>query len=154
MTLMQVISAVEAAAMRQKSLRMIVRNDIFRLNTYADARYGVFGWTQGQHSGSAADDLMSWSFTFFYVDRLTEDGGNETEVQSVGIETLRNIIAALRGAGLEADSWTFETFTQRFMDECAGVFCSVTLTAPIGWTCEETWPDFRRSDFNKDFLII
>lgn len=154
MTLMQVIGAVEAVASRQPAVRMIVRQDIFRLNTYADARYGVFGWTQGRHSGSASNDLMSWSFTFFYIDRLTEDGGNETEVQSVGIETLHNVLMGLRGMGLEAETWTFDTFTQRFLDHCAGVFCGVTLTAPVGWVCEETWPDFRRSDFNKDFLII
>lgn len=154
MTLMQVIKAIEAAAIRQPAVRMIVRSDIFRLNGYADAEYGVFGWTQGQHSGSASGDLMSWRFTFFYVDRLTEDRGNETEVQSVGIETLRNVLLGLREMGLEAESWTFDTFTQRFMDECAGVFCGVTLTAPVGWTCEDTWPDFSDGDYNNDFLIL
>ena len=154
MTLMQVIGAVEAVASRQPAIRMIVRNDIFRLNTYADARYGVFGWTQGQHSGSAANDLMSWRFTFFYIDRLNESGRNEVEVQSVGIETLRNVLLGLRDMGLEADVWTFDTFTQRFLDHCAGVFCGVTLTAPVGWVCEETWPDFGAKDFNKDFLTI
>lgn len=141
MTLMQVIKAIEAAAMRQPAVRMIVRNDIFRLNGHAAAEYGVFGWTQGQHSGSASGDLMSWRFTFFYVDRLTEDGSNVTEVQSVGIETLRNVLIGLRGMGLEADTWTFDTFTQRFLDECAGVFCGVTLTAPVGWTCEDVVMD-------------
>lgn len=141
MTLLQVIRAVEVAAMRQPAVRMIVRQDIFRLNGRADAEYGVFGWTQGQHSGSASNDLMSWRFTFFYVDRLTEDGRNVTEVQSVGIETLRNVLLALRGMGLEAETWTFDTFTQRFLDQCAGVFCGVTLTAPVGWTCEDSIND-------------
>lgn len=154
MTLREVIRAIEVVAIAQPGVGMVVRNDIFRLNACPDARYAVFGWTQGQHSGSASNDLMSWRFTFFYIDRLNESGRNEVEVQSVGIETLRNVLLGLRDMGLEADAWTFDTFTQRFLDHCAGVFCGVTLTAPVGWVCEETWPDFRAKDFNKDFLII
>ena len=49
MKLLDVIRIMEVAAGTQPAVNMIVRNDIFRLNTYADARYGVFAWTQGQH---------------------------------------------------------------------------------------------------------
>ena len=137
MTLREVIRAIEAVAIAQPGIGMVVRDDIFRLNACPDACYAVFGWTQGQHSGSAANDLMSWRFTFFYIDRLTENGRNEMEVQSTGIEVLRNVLRQLADMGITADSWTFDTFNQRFADECAGVFCSVTLYAPVSWTCPE-----------------
>lgn len=137
MTLREVIRAIEAVAIAQPGVGMVVRNNIFRLNACPDARYAVFGWTQGQHSGSAANDLMSWRFTFFYIDRLIENGRNELEVQSTGIEVLRNVLRQLADMGITADSWTFDTFNQRFADECAGVFCGVTLYAPVGWTCAD-----------------
>ena len=86
MTLFETIRAIEAAASRQPSVNMIVRNDVFRLNAAPAARYGVFAWTQQQHV--LTDDLMTFAFSLFYVDRLTEDKRNELEIQSVGVATL------------------------------------------------------------------
>ena len=151
MTLVETIQVIERIAAQQPSVNMIVRNDVFRLNTIPDAKYGVFCWTQREHS--IAEDLCSYSFVFFYVDRLTEDRGNELEVQSVGIQTLDNIIRTLNEMGVWSEgTWTAQTFNQRFLDECAGVWATVRLQVPQGWTCAEGWPDFG-DDFSDDFRI-
>lgn len=153
MTLIETIKAVERIAAIQPSVNMIVRNDVFRLNTCPDAKYGVFAWTQREHT--VGEDLNTYSFVFFYVDRLTEDKGNELEVQSVGIQTLDNIVRTLREGGIWAeDTWTAQTFNQRFLDECAGVWATIRLQVPQGWTCAEGWPDFNASEFNNDFNIF
>lgn len=155
MTLQQVIKAFEMVASQQPSVNMIVQNDIFRLNSKSDARYGVFGWTQGQHSASTDSDIFTYSFTFFYVDRLKNDRSNEIEVQSVGIQTLNNILRKLDDIGVFVSStYNFQTFNQRFLDECAGVFCNVTISAPISTFCPEEFGDFLETDFNDDFLIF
>lgn len=153
MTLQDTILAIEKVAANQPDVHMIVENDIFRLNSYADAKYGVFAWTQGQHTASATSGLISYTFTFFYVDRLTADKSNQIEVQSVGIQTLDNIIKHLYALEMYAGSYTFQTFNQRFLDECAGVFTNVTLEVPAGSTCPDTFADFN-DDFNEDFLIV
>ena len=155
MTLLETVNAIEVAASRQPSVNMEVRNDIFRLNTFADAKYGVFAWTQGQHE--IGDELQTFVFTFFYVDRLTADKRNEVEIQSVGIQTLDNIIRLLEGWGILPDgTWTAQTFRQRFLDECAGVYASVRLQVPVDWTCaidEADYPEYydRRRD---DYLTV
>ena len=155
MTLKQVIKAIEIFASHQPSVNMVVQNDIFRLNACSDARYGVFGWTQGTHSGGIESNMFNYQFTFFYVDRLTEDKSNQIEVQSVGIETLDNIIRSLDGKGLFVDSsYTMQTFNQRFLDECAGVFCNVTISVPVASLCSESFGDFLQTDFNEDFMIF
>jgi hypothetical protein len=141
MTLLETIKAIEGVAKAQPSVRMVVPNDIFRLNATPSAQYGVFGWTQGQHEASLDSTLIRFRFTFFYVDRLTEDKGNEVEVQSTGVQTLDTVIRTLADMGIVADDYTFQTFNQRFLDECAGVFCSVRLTVPIGWTCPDEFDD-------------
>jgi hypothetical protein len=152
MTLRDTIAVLERMARLQPSVRMIVRNDVYRLNTYPDARYGVFAWTQQQHR--VAGDLAYFSFALFYIDRLTEDGSNEVEVQSTGIATLTNILRRLEDYGIEPGAeFTFQTFNQRFLDECAGVWCTVTMSVPVDDTCAEAWPDFN-DDYNDDFLII
>ena len=153
MTLLQVIKTFEIVASHQPSVNMIVEKDIFRLNAKSDARYGVFGWTQGTHTTGADSDTINYQFTFFYVDRLTADKSNQIEVQSVGIETLDNIIRELDAIGFYINSdYTLQTFNQRFLDECAGVFCNVTISVPVASKCPEIFADYNE-DFNEDFWI-
>ena len=153
MTLSQVIHTIEAVAGGQPTIRSIVRNDIFRLNALPDAKYGVFGWTQGQHASEIASSLITYRFTFFYIDRLTADQGNQLEIQSVGIQTLDNIIRLLEQNGIySASEWTYTTFNQRFEDETAGVFAQVAFQVPVQGLCGESFADFNL-DFNEDFAI-
>ena len=155
MTLQQVIQAFEMVASQQPSVNMIVQNDIFRLNSKSDARYGVFGRTQGQHSTSADSSMFTYSFVFFYVDRLKNDRSNEIEVQSVGIQTLDNILRKLEDLDIfVSSSYSFQTFNQRFLDECAGVFCNVSLQVPVTSMCSEDFEGVLNTDFNNDFMIF
>ena len=153
MTLKEAIKVIEEVASRQPSVNMIVENDVFRLNAKADARYGVFAWLQGQHSTSIDSNTLSLQFTFFYVDRLTGDKSNQLEIQSVGIQTLDNILRKLDDLGMwVSNNYTFQTFNQRFLDECAGVFCNVTISVPVASKCPEIFADYNE-DFNEDFWI-
>lgn len=144
MTLAQVIDIFEKVAMQQPSINMIVRNDVFRINSSPSLKYGIFAWVQGQHSGSIAG-MTSYAFSFFYVDRLKDDLSNQVEVQSAGCETIGNILRALEEYDIEVGNYTMQTFNQRFTDECAGVFCNVTLSVPQVSACPETYGE--RTDF-------
>lgn len=153
MTLTDTIRKIEAVAGAIPSVESIVRNDIFRLNSLPDAEYAVFGWTQGQHTASVQSSLVTFNFTFFYIDRLRADKRNEMEIQSVGIQVLDNIIRTLDENGIYSENtYTFTTFNQRFLDECAGVFTNVALQVPLSELCAETYADFN-DDFNEDFAI-
>lgn len=138
MTLAQLIARMEAVALAQPSVKMVVRNDVFRLNQEPSADYGVFAYTQGQHRVNLDNDTVTYAFSLFYVDRLTEDGGNEIEVQSTGVSTLANIIRTLADE-LGVDQWTVDTFNQRFKDLCAGAFAGVSFELPIDYTCADTF---------------
>lgn len=137
MTLAQLIRVIEGVAMQQPSINMVVQNDVFRINSAPSLKYGVFAWTQGQHSGSI-NGMLTYSFTLFYVDRLTEDLSNQIEVQSVGCETIGNILRTLAEEyDVEVGGYTMQPFNQRFTDECAGVFCSVNLQVSPVSVCAE-----------------
>ena len=150
MTLLETITAIEVAASQQPSVNTIVRNDVFRLNTIPDAKYGVFAWTQGQHI--IREDLQTLVFTFFYVDRLTFNKENEVEVQSVGVQTIGNILRTLEEWGIGYEEWTAQTFNQRFLDECAGVFASVRLVVPGGSICPDDFGDAYEMTCNCDCI--
>lgn len=135
MTLLQVISTLEGIAGQQPTVASIVRNDVFRLNSIPDASYGVFAWLQNEHTTSEDGRFIRWSFTLFYVDRLSADKANEVEVQSTGIDTLWNVLRTLEELDIYQGGAAFRSFTQRFSDECAGVFCTVTLETLAGTLC-------------------
>lgn len=152
MTLSQLIRTFEMVARQQPSINMIVQSDVYRINSAPSLRYGVFAWTQGQHSGSI-DGMMTYNFTLFYVDRLTEDKSNQIEVQSVGCETIGNILRTLsEDHDIEIGNYSLQTFNQQFTDECAGVFCNVAFSVLPTSACSETYADYNH-DFNDDFLI-
>ena len=151
MTLAQLIRLFEGIAKEQPSINMIVQNDVFRINSAPSLKYGVFAWTQGQHTGSI-NGLQSYSFSLFYVDRLRDDKSNQIEIQSVGCETISNILRMLDENDVEVSNYTFQTFNQRFTDECAGVFCNVTLSVLPTIGCAEAYDDYN-NEFNDDFLI-
>lgn len=158
MNLKQVIAAIERVAAGQPAVSTIVRNDIYRINACPSVRYGAFAWLQGEHRTARDSSLMEYSFTFFYVDRLTANHSNEVEVQSVGIETLENVLRTLEDLGLWAGDYTFNTFNERFADECAGVWCTLTLAVPKDGLCATAY-DFLENagdynlDYNEDFKM-
>lgn len=93
---------------------------------------------RNSHRASTSENRITYSFTFFYVDRLTENAGNQMEIQSVGIQTLDNIIRTLDDLLLPVEEgYTFQVFNQRFMDECAGVFSNVNIVVPVTEVCPE-----------------
>ena len=68
-------------------------------------------------------------------------------------QVLDNIIRTLEEQGIIAETpYTFTTFNQRFLDECAGVFSNVALSVPVEDICADTYADFN-NDFNEDFNI-
>lgn len=137
MTLADIIGKLRECALVQPTINSVVENDAFRLNTIKDAKYGVFAFVQGQHSGSMGNTLATYNFTLFYIDRLNEDESNEIEVQSVGISTIASVLRSMEQY-VEVGDWNATTFRQRFTDQCAGVFVNVAFTAPVAYNCEET----------------
>lgn len=149
MTLLETIRIIEKVAQEQPCIHTIVENDVFKLNDHPEAKYGVFAFVQGQHGAAVDSDMITYRFSFFYVDRLRFDKKNQIEVQSVGIETINNIMQRLSDHGIETRSYTLQPFNQRFTDECAGVFCTVDLETIRGSYCPEVV-----GQISKNFLII
>ena len=140
MTLRDVTILMNETGAAQPAVRTVVPLDIFRLNTMPDVLYGVFAWTQGQHRLDIAAGLARFAFTLFYVDRVDEARDNEIIAQSAGVSTLANIIRVLDASGVEIEGEAvFQPFTQRFSDDCAGVFTNVTFLVPLDTTCAEDY---------------
>lgn len=141
MDLYATIRTIEGLAAQQPPVASICRNDIYLLNACKDVRYGVFAWTQGAHRVSADGATLRLAFYLYYVDRLSDGGGNTLEVQSVGVEVLRNLLAGMTERGIGNEGAVIRTFTERFADECAGAYAEVTFQVPAAYACEEVVAD-------------
>lgn len=137
MDLFDTIKTIEGLAAKEPPVASICRGDVYLLNTAKDARYGVFAWTQGSHRLTADGSGLRLAFYLYYIDRLTEGGTNTLEVQSVGVEVLRDIIAGMEALGIANEGATIRTFTERFADECAGAYADVTFEVPAAYICAE-----------------
>ena len=136
MTLLDLIKKIEDVAITQPQVKEIVPSDVYKLNERADALYGVFAWTQGQHVMNVYEGMTAYTFNLFYIDRLTADQKNKNEIQSVGLQVLGNILRTLMSY-IGVSEARLQPFTERFADECAGVYCTVTLTVPDDTSCEQ-----------------
>lgn len=139
--LIQFINMVKSIAEKQPNVNSIIDNDIYRLNMLKDVEYSVFGWQQRQHQEEL--DFWIYSFQFFYIDRLTQDGSNELEVQNTALEVLSNIIWTVEeygGGDIEIyNTPVYQPFTQRFKDECSGAYVSVMFRVPKNCICIENY---------------
>lgn len=134
MTLRTIIEKLKEYAMATPNVGGVIINDVFRTNFWESAEYGVVAIIQREHSIS--DNNATYRFQLAYIDRLTEDKGNEVYVQSEGIMTISNMVNKIvseENVELSGEM-SFSVFNERFKDECGGVLADVAFvtSSPMG----------------------
>jgi hypothetical protein len=140
MTLQETIHKIKDIALKQPNIRTFGEGSIYDiLNSTPSVEYGAVVVTQGRHTQDK--QFNNFSFSIFYVDRLLSDlEDNRIQIQSIGIEILTNILKVLEEVyDVENQNVSFDVFTQKFQDETAGVYCSVTLITEKELYCGEDY---------------
>lgn len=138
MTLIETINLLNWIAKNQPNVNGIVETgDVFDLNKDEyNQKYAAFCATQGTHN--VGEEFTTYSFTLFYVDRLTLDKSNKIEIQSTAVEFFGNLIKTIMH-NFENLNWTngdVVTFTEKFSAECAGAYMTCNITTPNKSLCE------------------
>lgn len=127
------VNSIKKIGQAIPNINTVVLSDIFELNSKPDVDYSVFAIIQDTHRQD--DDFFYFNFVLYYVDRLLNDKSNQLEIQSHGIQLLSTVISKIEELGLivnhDVVQTTYQTFTQRFSDECAGVFARVEIMVPV-----------------------
>lgn len=158
MTLIQIVDILKKIALQQPNVRTATDGDIFDvLNGNPNVRYGVFHVNQTNHKEE--DDIDTYGLNLFYVDRLTDDDENRLLIQSVGKSIIGNIVTTFcEEFDGEAPTITYTPFTQRFTDECAGVWCSVNISVTKEYACAEQYGEWLKPTVvvinNEDITIV
>ena len=138
MTLFDIIRNLQAIAAQEPSVRSVSDGDIYdALNAAVDIKYGCFHITQDTHTTNG--DLDVWGLNLFYIDRLLDNGENRLSIQSAGITILENVLRNFADTfGAEyMNNIVYTPFTQRFKDNCAGVFCKISISTVMDNLCAE-----------------
>lgn len=157
MTLQETIKLLEYIAKLQPNINGIVESgDIFDLNKEEyEQKYSAFCVTQNTHQIGL--DFTTYSFTLFYVDRLTLDKTNKIEVQSTAVQFFQNFIKTINDKvpELNVERGEVTTFTERFSAECAGGWMRCDITTPNISLCsyiKTELGEFAPTEYSDDYF--
>lgn len=131
MTLKDIVNKIKEAAASLPGVNSAEEGNIYDLmNGNRQVKYASVVITQGTHR--YGDNQMLYSFNIFYIDRLVDDlESNRLDVQSQGIEVLRNIINQVCDEDeIDRTEAMIEVWTERFQDLTAGAYAQVTFQVP------------------------
>lgn len=142
MTLAKIIDTLKMIALKHPNVNSVYEGNIYDiLNAKPDNKYASVVITQQSHTTDETYD--HYGFVIFYVDRLVDDlEENRVQIQSIGKSMLGNIITAFCNEfEAECDNIIYQPFTQRFTDETAGVYCTITIDIIKDAYCAERYWD-------------
>ena len=152
MTLYETIDFLKKIALKHPNIGSASEGNIYEyMNANPSVKYGVFFITQGTHS---QDEMFNhFEFTLFYVDRLVDDmEENRLQIQSIGKEILSNILTFFcEEFDAECENISFQPFTQRFVDETAGIYSTITIDVPKDVICPE---EYWNEDWKVPVVVI
>lgn len=140
MTLLNIVRGFEQIALTHPNIRTAKDGSIYDImNANPAVKYGAFVVTQNTHRQT--EKLDYYGFTIFYCDRLVDNmDSNRLQIQSFGKQVLGNIIHSFCSAfDVEVPIINYTTWTQKFMDECAGVYAQFELEIPVDLICPEEY---------------
>ena len=139
MTLYDLIHKLKDIALRLPNVRTFAEGSVYDvMNGKNNIEYDCIVLSQDTHR--ADESFNYFTFNIFYISRLVSDmEENRLQVQSLGIEVLNNLFNILSDKyDIEIENnIQYNPFTQKFVDECCGVYASLVLNVPKEFLCAE-----------------
>ena len=140
----ELLNNITEVAKKHPNINSTFIGDVYELNHRNDVDYCAFVITQGTHRVNSDEDYIDYTLNLFYVDRLTADEINRTQIHSSGIDFMNSLLRAVEKLGVTVVEQTVNVFNERFNDVCAGVYATVVFRCEIdecGKTIEIITPD-------------
>ena len=127
MTLKETIELLKDIAISKPNIRYVNDGNVYDINAIPNIEYGVFYVTQSQTN--VYENYVQYNLNLFYIDRLVDGFDNRLQIQSDGIRTIKNIVNTFVDITDDDVSFplNFTSFNERFSDDCAGVFTTVSI---------------------------
>lgn len=139
MNLKNVVDIIKYVSMLQPNIRQFAEGSVYDINKNPSNKYCNIVLTQREHTET--EQTYIFNFIIFYVDRLVDNlDSNRLQVQSAGISALSNIFRTLEQEyDFEFLNKTYTTYSERFLDECAGAYANVRIEVYKDVLCPELY---------------
>lgn len=128
MNLYNITNLIKQLASQIPNVGTIEVGDVYQINAKQDIVYPSIAITQRPHTISHNDEMTTYNFYIFYIDRLTSDDSNRMDVQNAAIEALHSLSDALNDYDVEvANVSTVHTFNERFNSMCSGGYIELSV---------------------------
>ena len=137
MNIREFSNAVGLIALNYPTVQEYSEGDIYNyLNVNSHLYPCVFLTIESVVEGELNSQTLTGSL--FYVDRLLNDSSNRLMVQTAAISTLKILTGKINdNISGEMEVGTYQPFTEKFADWCAGAFCEFSFTYITGSECGE-----------------
>ena len=127
----ELLNNITEVAKKHPNINSTFIGDVYELNHRNDVDYCAFVITNGTHRVNSDEDYIDYTLNLFYVDRLTADESNRTQIHSSGIDFMNSLLRAVEKLGVVVVEHTENVFNERFNDVCAGVYATVVFRVDI-----------------------
>ena len=127
----ELLNNITEVASKHPNINSTFIGDVYELNHRNDVDYCAFVITNGTHRVNSDEDYIYYTLNLFYVDRLTADESNRTQIHSSGIDFMNSLLRAVEKLGVVVVEHTENVFNERFNDVCAGVYATVVFRVDI-----------------------
>ena len=133
MNVNEITDKIKEIAASLETVNSVFDGDVYENWNSAEIKYGSFN--VGLQNVSNDGNLCTYTFVFYYGDRLTQDKSNVNSIYTDGVNTIQSVINVLNYMQFDiSEQINYTPFEQKFMDYLAGVYATVEITteSPIG----------------------
>lgn len=130
MNIVQLNNIFKKAAEAQPTVHSFTTQDVYEYWNTDEVKYGSVAFVVT--STSISGGVNQYSAVLYYADRLNEDKSNRDNIKSDAVNTIQAIIGVLNRNIDDLDITypsRIELFEQKFVDELAGGYVNISITA-------------------------
>lgn len=135
MTIKKLIDVITKTAKKKPNINYVGVGNVYDLNSKPDVDYSLIYLTY--QNSQVNESEIRHNIVMFYIDRMTDDYDNRLDIQNNGILEITNIVNTIVNLeDVEVDlPMAFTPFNQRFAEDCAGVFTTITFIVDGDGNC-------------------
>ena len=146
----EIIKIIKNISLALPDVQSFYTGDVYEVNADQSVKYSSIVLTNQEHSFDNINDKFQYNFILFYIDRLTDDEANRTDIHTAAVSALKNIVQHLEDYNVIINDFKFNLFRERFNDSCAGAYATLSVEVEDN-DCNEDF-DFTYGQISADKL--
>ena len=123
----EIVKIIKNISLALPDVQSFYTGDVYEINADQSVKYSSIVLTNQEHSFDNVNDKFQYNFILFYIDRLTDDEANRTDIHTAAVSALKAIVQRLEDYNVIINDFKFNLFRERFNDSCAGAYATLSV---------------------------